>query len=354
MHRPEGTAAVAVIVPVFNRLNLLRDTVDSLQAQTVADAEFILVDDRSNEQVRDYLASLEGRDSRFHVIRKPDEMERGAQSSRNAGLDAAKAESVVFLDSDDLLGPRCLEERLQFLASNPEADIVLGRQAMMWSPRTLNWVNVPRPGVGYLDRFLECAGEIDVPWINGGVLFRLERIRALGVRWRPEFHWDDLVFHIECLAAGMTAVAMSPDGPPDSYYLAHDEERYGSVLSTSSGIINAAEMFNWLNTLLRAKGQLTEERRQALDRSFFHFCIRQPVETGDRDLAYRLLRRAVANGSLSASNARRIKAYLATDALRAFSSRLSAYSLELARSTWLREFHPTRRATFATVPVVEG
>jgi glycosyltransferase involved in cell wall biosynthesis len=49
MNEPVSAIAVAVIVPVFNRLELLRQTVASLRAQTMARAEFILVDDRSDE-----------------------------------------------------------------------------------------------------------------------------------------------------------------------------------------------------------------------------------------------------------------------------------------------------------------
>jgi glycosyltransferase involved in cell wall biosynthesis len=347
----EAKAAVAVVVPVFNRLSLLRDTVESLCAQSLADAQFILVDDRSGEETGSFLDSLTDRDPRFTIVRKPDSLPRGAQSSRNLGLDVARAESVVFLDSDDLLAPRCLEERVALLRGDRNADIIVGRQAVIGPGSALTWVNVRRPEVPWLDRFLECAGEVDVPWINGGALIRKERLGSLGIRWRPEFHWDDIVFHIECLSAGMNVAVTPPRAAPDSFYRSHDDERYGQVLSTPAGIENAGRMFVWLHDLLASQGRMTEHRRMTLNRSFFHFCIQQSVDLGERPLAFQLFDQARSTGLLSAANSRRIRAYLATAGIHRISHRLAASSLRVARSTWLRPFFDSRRSTFANIPV---
>ena len=77
---------VSVIVPVFNRLVLLKATVGSLVSQTLMESEFLLVDDNSQPDVWEYLQELPQIDQRFKVLRKPEHIERGCQSSRNLGL----------------------------------------------------------------------------------------------------------------------------------------------------------------------------------------------------------------------------------------------------------------------------
>lgn len=348
--RAGAGASVAVVVPVFNRLDLLRATVGSLRAQTLETAEFILVDDRSDEEVWDYLERLPGEDPRFRVLRKPDELARGCQVSRNIGLDEARADSILFLDSDDLLTPKCLEERQAVMAGNPETDIVVGRQAILYTDSTVRWVNVPRPGISDVDRFVELAGCIDVPWVNGGVLIRMRPLRAAGIRWRPEFTWDDVAFHFECLTAGMRPLAMRLDGPPDSFYRSHDGNRYGSALFTPDGIRNAGGMLSWMVGSLKANGLMTPHRAVALARSFFHFCVRLPIDLGNHALAGDLIDDAARTGLISRGDARWMRVYRAGRVLSRPFGRARHYSDQFARRVWMRRFFSASASTFCTVP----
>jgi glycosyltransferase involved in cell wall biosynthesis len=349
MPAPDRTMTAGVVVPVYNRLHLLEETVASLKAQTLPDAEFILVDDRSDEGVQAFLASVIAADARFRVVRKPDGIERGSQSSRNIGLDSLTADAVVFLDSDDLLEPECLEQRLKFLRDNEHADIIVGHQAVL-SDAGLKWLNI-QSTANHLDRFLNCAGRIDVPWVNGGVMLRVDRLRALAVRWRPEFYWDDLVFHIECLSKGMTVVPMPAQPRPDSYYRAHNAERFGNLLASAEGIANAAEMFAWIATRLIETGFASESRINSLKRSFFHFCVRQPLELDRRGLASRLIDSARSQGLITAGEATRMSIYAAAFRLRAVSSRVSARLVGVTEAALLADFFEAKPSTFSVLPV---
>ncbi len=350
MNTNKTRAAVAVVVPVYNRLELVRATIASLRAQTLEQAQFVIVDDRSEPAVWSFLQSLPSEDDRFTVLRTPDGTARGAQRSRNLGLDTAVAESVMFLDSDDLIEPGCLSDRVACLESHPYADIIVGRQAVL-TDTSLTWVNVARADISYLDRFLACAGRIDVPWVNGGVIIRLKSLRTLGIRWRPEFHWDDVAFHVECLVAGMLPVPMPPISVPDSYYLSHDSERYGTFLASEAGIENAAIMFEWLRSLVDTNALMTDSRARALANSFFHFCIRQPTEMGNQNLARRLFSRARTNGLLTRDYALRIEPYLAAAALRSVSHRLASQAIRIAQKTLMKDFFPDLPSTFSSVAV---
>ncbi len=349
----ETGKAVAVVVPVYNRLELLRDTIESLRAQTLDSAEFLLVDDRSDGVTAEYLDSLPAADSRFRVLRKPGGIPRGCQSSRNIGLDAARATSIVFLDSDDLLAPRCLEERYAVLEASRGVDIVVGRQAI-FSGGAIRWVNLACPGVSELDRFLNMAGRIDVPWVNGGVLIRTAALHESGIRWREEFHWDDVAFHFECLVAGMRASTMGVGGAPDSCYRRQEGEGYGSILFTAAGIRNAAAMFRWMSGALNSSGKLTAARSHALARSFFHFCVVQPLDNGIPALAGELILEAEKHRLVGHADGARMRAYRASRLTRRVSSRASEFAERFARRTWMRDFFAGSASTFCVERAIQG
>lgn len=96
---PENkTPIISVVVPVYNAEKYLKKCVDSLTSQTFKDIEIILVDDGSPDNSGELCDELAKTDNRITVIHK----ENGGQSSaRNAGVRAAKADLIGFIDSDD-------------------------------------------------------------------------------------------------------------------------------------------------------------------------------------------------------------------------------------------------------------
>lgn len=92
----------SVIIPVYNAEKTLRRCLDSLLAETREDAEIILVNDgskdRSGEICREYAAEKP-------CIRWIEKENGGVSSARNAGLDAATGQYILFVDSDDYVAP---------------------------------------------------------------------------------------------------------------------------------------------------------------------------------------------------------------------------------------------------------
>jgi glycosyltransferase involved in cell wall biosynthesis len=89
----------SVVIPTFNRRELLAATLDSVWAQRFTDFQVIVVDDGSSDGTREYLASLGGR------VRVILQANRGAGAARNAGAAVADADYIAFLDSDDIWFP---------------------------------------------------------------------------------------------------------------------------------------------------------------------------------------------------------------------------------------------------------
>ncbi|MBC1492849.1 glycosyltransferase [Listeria booriae] len=114
---------VSIIMPCFNAMNVIGDSIDSVLAQTYVNWELIIVDDASADQS---LATIEPylTDPRIQLLAK--EKNEGVALARNDGLARSTGRYVAFLDSDDLWRPRKLEQQLTALT---EKDAVLSYSA---------------------------------------------------------------------------------------------------------------------------------------------------------------------------------------------------------------------------------
>lgn len=112
---------ISVIIPFYNRPHYLRETLDSLKAQTTRDFEVILVNDGSDDpESLELLGELRG----CGGIRVLDCPHRGPAATRNAGAESARAELIMFLDSDDLLEPSALEKMCWTIARRANVTFV--------------------------------------------------------------------------------------------------------------------------------------------------------------------------------------------------------------------------------------
>lgn len=113
---------ISVIVPVYNAEKWLRDALSSLQAQTYADFEAILVDDGSTDSSHTICLEYCERDPRFKLISQTNS---GLSAARNAGIDIAGGDWISFLDADDVLPPDALSLMIEY-AEISGAGIVSG------------------------------------------------------------------------------------------------------------------------------------------------------------------------------------------------------------------------------------
>lgn len=89
---------LSVIIPIYNAEKTLNRCLDSLLSQVPADAECLLVNDGSTDGSREICL---GYAQKYPQVRLIDKENGGVSSARNAGLDAAKGQYVLFVDSDD-------------------------------------------------------------------------------------------------------------------------------------------------------------------------------------------------------------------------------------------------------------
>ena len=106
---------VSIIMPSYNTGTFIKQTIESVLAQSYATWELIIVDDCSpdntDEVVKPFLS-----DQRIKYLKN--EKNSGAAVSRNRALREAKGKWVAFLDSDDLWKPEKLEKQIGFMERN--------------------------------------------------------------------------------------------------------------------------------------------------------------------------------------------------------------------------------------------
>ncbi|RBN50311.1 glycosyltransferase family 2 protein [Flavobacterium psychrolimnae] len=105
----ESKPKITIIIPVYNRAQLLSYTLNSILEQTFIDWECILIDDQSIDDSFLVLKAYQKKDPRFKVFRRPAELKKGANSCRNYGFLQAIGSYIKWFDSDDIMLPKHLE-----------------------------------------------------------------------------------------------------------------------------------------------------------------------------------------------------------------------------------------------------
>jgi glycosyltransferase involved in cell wall biosynthesis len=225
---------VSVIVPCYNAAAFLRETLDSVLAQTVRPLEVIVVDDGSTDQSAKIAASY------GDLVRVIRQQNRGESVARNRGIDEARGDWIAFLDADDLWMSTKTERQLEAI----------------------------EPGIRCVHSnsyyFGTSQGEIDVSGVSDETRYSLEYVavanpfrlsnlmvhRTLPVRF-PEWtqYAEDLIYALDLclLRPGIRLVKESLSG-----YRVH---RRSQSANPATEILRFQSLDSWLH-----------EREQKLDR----------------------------------------------------------------------------------------
>ncbi len=111
---------ISVVIPTFNRGNIIAETIQSVLRQTHRNTEIIVVDDGSNDNTQDILRAYGNK------LRCVYQNNQGVAAARNYGISMARGEYIAFLDSDDVYESAFLEEHLKCLQAK-NADFVIAK-----------------------------------------------------------------------------------------------------------------------------------------------------------------------------------------------------------------------------------
>lgn len=134
---------VSIVMPAYNSGKTIRDSVNSIFAQTYPDWELIVIDDGSIDDTSVILEEFAHSDSRVRFLQNAKNM--GVSYTRNRAVTLAKGEWIAFLDSDDLWDPWKLEKQMA-LAEN-HSDMIVCYTASAFMDDKGNQYNYVMPAV---------------------------------------------------------------------------------------------------------------------------------------------------------------------------------------------------------------
>jgi len=189
------TPSVSIIVPTYNRHELLRETIDSVRDQGYRDFECIVVDNGSSDETPQYLKELTRCDSRF--IQYSTNGIKNANTARNIGLKNARGSYMIFLDSDDLLSPDCLYTRLKIAKKYDYPDFIATcAESFERVPGDMDLVFSFPTNTPPLTRMLY----LDNPFQTASLFLRSDFLQSKNLYWNEDLAWwQDWEFFIRIL-----------------------------------------------------------------------------------------------------------------------------------------------------------
>ena len=120
---PKNLSLVSVVVPTYNRAQLLPRALQSALSQTHASLEIIVVDDGSTDSTREVVSRIAAVDARVRYVYQANQ---GLAGARNTGIATAQGDYVTFLDSDDEFCADHVALRAEHLDEHPATMMVHG------------------------------------------------------------------------------------------------------------------------------------------------------------------------------------------------------------------------------------
>jgi glycosyltransferase involved in cell wall biosynthesis len=252
------TPIVSIVIPSFNRQEYIAYSLASIIGQSFQNWEAIVVDDGSTDKTTQIVEEWSKCEPRIRVIRRQ-RVPKGAPTCRNIGIEESRGRYLLFLDSDDLLGERCLETRYQVLEANNKADFCVGQSAPFYSNagdlgKKLNC----QSSRSDIDRFLRR----DNPWDISGPLWRREFIENIRFdESLPSF--QDWQFHMDALLNRPKYITINVI---DHHYRSHLHRKdcISNISRDRAHIVLHGKLFCNVARKLRVKNLLNDERAQAL------------------------------------------------------------------------------------------
>lgn len=175
---------ISIIVPVYNYKAYLRRCLDSIAAQTFSDWECLVVDDGSSDGSAAICDEYATNDPRFRVIHKEN---GGVSSARNAGLEAARGEFLMFSDQDDAIDPHSMEYALEMQRQDPEAMVMwkFTRDETEFREKCQEPLSFRR--LRYLDMFWQ-DNLFHTIWNR---MYSMDTVRRSGIRFDVTLGWKN-------------------------------------------------------------------------------------------------------------------------------------------------------------------
>lgn len=180
---------VTIITPSYNSKEYFKETFESVINQTYKEYEWIIIDDCSSDGSFLYISDLIKNHHNIRLFQT--DKNSGSAVARNIGLKNARGKYITFLDSDDLLDSKYLEEQVKFIKDN--GPIITAGYRRMASETTTSFI--PRKEISYKELLTgndcSCLTTMYDKEVVGDIYF-LERL----------LRHEDFIFWLDILSKG--------------------------------------------------------------------------------------------------------------------------------------------------------
>lgn len=248
---------VSIAIPAFNSAAWLTETIESALGQTWPEKEILVVDDGSTDDTPGLLAAF---GDRIRWVRTEN---GGVNRARNQLLKMAHGEWVQYLDADDVLSPRKIEQQIEEAGDLAACDVIYSPViSQLWEngQRRREWVEPIDPALDvYAQWFLWQLPQ------TGGALWRRSLQVELGGWDETEAVCDEHEFYQRALRQGARFV-FAPT--PGAVY------RHWSMASRCRSdervpVVSRTKLFDQFHRWMKEQGIWTEAHRQAAGRTCF-------------------------------------------------------------------------------------
>lgn len=269
---------VSIIIPAYNRADLIGDTLNSVKVQTYEHWECIVVDDGSKDETKNVVFNYIKIDDRFLFFERPTSHLPGGNGARNYGALKCKGQLFVFLDSDDVLVPSAIEGRVACF-KDQNYDMVLsltgtfkrtlGDSQLIWNTLGQNF-----SFEHLIDRYVR----MDMPWHTNGVTWNRAFFEKIGGWDENLIAWQDWELHCRSLFYKPYLHVM--EHTVDNYFRNSKHDSIGKKVRSieyMQSIYNACES---INTFFRDNESVFQHVKLNYSKLVYRMLICFPVKKG--------------------------------------------------------------------------
>ncbi|OBX25524.1 hypothetical protein A9996_09460 [Gelidibacter algens] len=241
---------ISVIIPNYNKARYISQTLDSVIEQTYDEWEVIVVDDQSTDGSWELILSYANK-YRNIIALKPERKLFGS-GCRNYGIEHAKGDYVLFLDSDDVLDKKCLQNRIDYFDSYKDADFIvfvtgtffnlIGDSKSVWRPKDSN----------FLRDFLEHK----LPWNIMSVLWKKKTLLRLDGFDEDYMRLQDVELHTRALLLDDVKFEVLSNLQPDCFYRIDESRKNNDIITTINNQVQGVTTYiNKISEILKNRSQ---------------------------------------------------------------------------------------------------
>ncbi|MCF6298059.1 MAG: glycosyltransferase, partial [Flavobacteriaceae bacterium] len=159
-----SNSKITVILPIYNGMPFLKESVESLKQQTFQDFIVLLINNGSTDSTKEFISSINDDRFKYYELEKPNLVK-----ALNFGLQFVDTEFIARMDADDISHPKRFEKQIDFLESNKNIDVVgtQGKYIGCTSNSELN-INLPI----YHEKIISTMLNNNHSIIHASILFR--------------------------------------------------------------------------------------------------------------------------------------------------------------------------------------